>query len=50
MVRKMVVNIIEESMVLEERYREKAEMQKLSCLRANPLPRGSIFKGPEPYG
>jgi len=44
MVRKIAVNIIEESMVLEGMYREKAEMQKWSCLRANPLPRGQYLK------
>jgi hypothetical protein len=40
----MVVKIIERSMVLERKYREEAEMEKVNCLRANPLPSGHIYR------
>jgi hypothetical protein len=44
MVRMIVVKIIERSMVLEGKYREEAEMEKVNCLRANPLPRDHIYR------
>jgi hypothetical protein len=43
-VRTILVKIIERSMVLEGKCREEAEVEKVNCLRSNPLPRDHIYR------